>query len=179
MSNKHPFTFNQLKHHIATIKQFIQEFDQPMDDLSLALSCIGHAKMDLYVGQKSCTTIFEEILSCLKKEGILEQTNYKKWLQANDDYRQITLSDNSVWILRLGEDEKNYIHLHPGKKSPHTLRIKANTLKTAIAIMLHEKDNTDPVDLDTLNQLRSKYLDLSPVHRDITTAGLKQLREFL
>ncbi|RME86518.1 MAG: hypothetical protein D6785_03175, partial [Planctomycetota bacterium] len=79
-----------------------------------------------------------------------------------------TISDGSQWVLREGKEElissydlQTFVHIHPGRFSPHTFRIKVNTLKTALVyvfyLMTGEKEG-----LELFHFVR-KSLQLSPV----------------
>lgn len=102
-------------------------------DLPAALLKIGTSQMDMYTGSLMPETIFTEIGTQLAARDIYTAVAFAARVAAQDGYLDITLSDTSRWILRLSDDPVRYIHLHPGRYSPHTLRIKAAALKTAMA----------------------------------------------
>lgn len=89
--------------------------------------------MDMYTGVLAPEVIFEEIITRLMTQDIHLPDAFAAWVAAHDGYTEVTLSDTSRWVLRLSDDAERYIHLHPGRYSPHTLRIKAAALKTAMA----------------------------------------------
>ncbi|NML40924.1 hypothetical protein HHL17_27260 [Chitinophaga sp. G-6-1-13] len=102
-------------------------------DLPAALQKIGTSQMDMYTGALAPEVIFEEVIGQLTAQNILLPTAFAAWVATRDGYMEVTLSDTSCWILRLSDDAVRYIHLHPGRYSPHSLRIKAAALKTAMA----------------------------------------------
>ncbi len=80
------------------------------------------------------------------------------------NYYTISIADGSLWILRLGELENTYTHIHPGRYSPHTLRVKAGALKTAIATHVWmQMEGQHILTLQLLNQARKEVLNASPV----------------
>ena len=91
--------------------------------------------MDLYLGSLNPRQISNEIINKIKNFGLYTYIKYRKWLsEEGKQYKQIDLSDTSVWMLRFGNEKDRYIHIHPGRYSPNTMRVKAKTLKTAIAV---------------------------------------------
>ncbi|MBC9915238.1 hypothetical protein [Chitinophaga varians] len=102
-------------------------------DLPAALQKIGTSQMDMYTGALAVEVIFEEVTAQLTAQGIFLPAAFAAWVAARDGYVEVTLSDTSRWVLRLSDNPEQYIHLHPGRYSPHSLRIKAAALKTAMA----------------------------------------------
>jgi hypothetical protein len=165
-----PLTFNCWKHHAGFIKnqiEFYRDEKISVEKLQKTLLVIGESLMDLYVGELSPQKICDEIVSKLKTSGVLAFEPYKKWLfEKGNEYKLVEISDNSVWTLRLGNQEEKYVHIHPGRYSPVTIRVKALTLKTAIAVLIinYEKDFAF---MDTLkiNEVRKKILNSPPVKK--------------
>ncbi|SJZ70452.1 hypothetical protein SAMN04488128_1011276 [Chitinophaga eiseniae] len=89
--------------------------------------------MDMYTGSLSPETIFEEIITQLTARGLHLPKTFATAIKERHGYMEVTLADTSRWVLRLSDDPERYVHLHPGRYSPHTLRIKAAALKTAMA----------------------------------------------
>lgn len=171
----HNIQFNGLKHHIRAITGLIAACTVP--ELPLRLKVLGNSQMDLYLGALEEWEIGREVLGALDALDIHTELQYRQWLEQHHHYRSVTLSDGSVWILRLGNGSGKYIHLHPGRYSPGTIRVKAAVLKTAIAcwICLKNRLITEINDL-TLNRVRKDVLGLPPV-RSLTEshAVLKML----
>jgi hypothetical protein len=158
----HNIQFNGLKHHIRSITGLIAACDLP--ELPQRLKVLGNSQMDLYLGVLEEWEIGREVLQALDALHIHTEEEYRHWLEQHHHYRSITLSDASRWILRLGNGNDKYIHLHPGRYSPATVRVKAAVLKTAIALWIYMKNGliTEINDL-TLNQVRKDVLTLPPV----------------
>ncbi len=165
-----PITFNCWKHHAGFIKKQIEFYRNEkisVEELQKTLLVIGESQMDLYVGELSPQKICDEIVSELISVGVLAFEEYKKWLfEKGNKYKLIEISDNSVWTLRLGKQEERYVHIHPGRYSPVTLRVKALTLKTAIAVLIINYEKNIPI-IDTLkiNEIRKKILNSPPVKK--------------
>ena len=137
--------------------------------------------MDLYLGKFLAEEISNQIIKTLKREKIFSFEDYKKWLYKNGkEYQLITLKDKSIWILRLGEKEQRYIHIHPGRYSPHTIRVKATTLKSAIMILCIEQlGEIESINTESVNQIRKKYLNETPLKSLSKASGLVRLIDLL
>lgn len=117
----------------------------------------------MYTGSLSPEEIFTEIRMQLKDAGIEGRGGYEAWLAQRNHYATLVLSDTSKWILRLAADKAHYIHLHPGRYSPHTLRVKAAALKTALAWWVAKQHRTLTGNLlEDLNRVRNE-IRLSPL----------------
>ncbi|OMP79002.1 hypothetical protein [[Flexibacter] sp. ATCC 35208] len=150
--------FNALKHHRGYIHQQIA-LATP-DTLPELLKKLGNSQMDIYYGHLSQEGLFEEVLSHIP---VADEAAYLAWLQGA--YREIILSDTSKWILLEGNVPGQYIHIHPARYSPESMRVKATILKTAIACIVVHPGVTHP-DLNMVNHIRKTILGLSPV-RDL------------
>jgi hypothetical protein len=129
-------------------------------------------------GELTEAAIYQEVTVYLAELNALAEPAYRQFLLP-EQYKTIVLSDTSHWVLRLGEKETLHIHIHPGRYSPHTLRVKAATLKTAIALLIWQKDNPEAPDTVTLNYIRKDVLQLSPVRHLEEMRALSDLTELL
>jgi len=153
---------NALKHHIRAITRFIADCTVP--ELSQRLKVLGASQMDLYLGALEETDISREVLQALTTLNIHNEQQYRDWLEQHHHYRSLTLSDSSVWILRLGKEGNRYIHLHPGRHAPATIRVKAAVLKTAIATWVYLKNGLiSELNDGALNRVRKEVLELPPL----------------
>jgi hypothetical protein len=178
-SVKIPVKLNCWKHHLKFIKQQLsglKEDDDP-DKLRKPLLLIGASQMDLYYGEYTPLQISDLVISELNSKNIFDYLTYKIWLKkAGSEYRLITLPDNSIWTLRLGNESQRYVHVHPGRYSEHTRRVKATTLKTAICIFAWK--NIFPnivVDLSVVNKIRKELVYAPPLKSMEHNAGLNKL----
>lgn len=164
-----PVAFNRWKHHVGFIKNQIKSFCAVKiseEKLRNILLVIGESQMDIYLGKLSPQKICDEVVSKLKSAGVLAFEDYKKWLyEEGKEYKLIKISDDSIWTLRLGKQEKRYVHIHPGRYSPKTIRIKALTLKTAIAALIKYNTNIQLINTARINEVRIKILDSPPVKK--------------
>lgn len=176
-----PFLFNCIKHHARYIKSRIELLSKRIDLLAENLLIIGESQMDLYLGQLSPSEICAEVKEKLRQCDALDRSKYSQWLQTKGkDYKTITLSDTSAWTLRHAEDEQHYVHIHPARYSPHTIRVKALTLKTAIAVLVYsKKSKSSPLDLTVVNYVRKEILFESPVKSLKNSASLIKVMNLL
>ena len=89
------------------------------------------------------------------------------------EFRQIQLRDRSIWVLRSGENQERYLHIHPGRYSPNTIRVKAITLKTAILILsIKQLDEIERIDTQLVNDIRRIYLNEPLLKSFLKASGL-------
>jgi hypothetical protein len=174
-----PINLNCWKHHSGFIKKQIESVKEikDLDQLKVYLLKIGESQMDLYFGEYSPTKISEQILDYLHSKKIFSSSQYQDWLSKDGkEYRLVELKDRSIWTLRLGDDAERYVHIHPGRYSPNTVRVKATTLKTAIFLLCFEQlGEIKSFETETVNNVRKKYLDEPPLKSFSTASGLGRL----
>ncbi|GAA4408418.1 hypothetical protein GCM10023187_30240 [Nibrella viscosa] len=156
-------TFNTLKHYLPAIKALIAENQlTDSDHLRSALLPLGASQMDIYTGALDIEQIVDEVERWLRANGLSDQPAFAAWLTRQNGYGAVTLSDGSCWVLRLSLPPA-FVHLHPGRYSPHTFRAKANQLKTAIAALIISRQQNQPISLPEVNNVRTQILGLSPI----------------
>jgi hypothetical protein len=164
-----PVLFNPWKHHAGALRQriaaTIQAGAPALAELAAQLVVVGAELMDLYTGPLSPADIASRVLATLAADGRLEANAYADWLAAGGGYRVLTIAaDGSRWVLRLGETAGRYVHVHPGRWTPQTRRVKANVLKTAaLALAFAGIHGGDPHEVDLVNTVRRQYLGLPPL----------------
>jgi hypothetical protein len=155
--------FNAFKHHAGFTRQFVLAGDYPA--ILSGSKFIGNCQLDFYYGSLSVESITGDIVRFLSSIGVTDKNSYKEFLDNHGGYYAVELSDQSRWILRWGMTEERFIHLHPARKSPETLRMSGSALKTALAVVsllwAGKIENT----LDHVNAVRVAYLDLPPVKK--------------
>jgi hypothetical protein len=171
----HPVLLNTWKHHAGWIRWRIGEAvaagHEGVAALVPEIAVIGHRLMDLYTGSLTPAEIGEHVSQLLRDAARLEFEPLAAWLKEQDDFTLFELADGSKWTIRLGPAEGRYLHLHPGRWVPHTIRVHANTLKSAAMAHAHAKlTGREPTDLSVVNEARERYLGLLPV-RELTTEG--------
>jgi hypothetical protein len=167
-----PVLFNTWKHHAGAIRHRISEYvrrgELALPAMANELVVIGSKLMDLYVGRFSPAEVGQLVLEKLERAGRLEREPFSVWVESQGGYGMIELEDGSRWVLRVADEGDRYVHLHPGRWVPETRRVRANVLKTAVMTLAHVGVHEgDPFDRELVNQVRSRYLALSPVGRDL------------
>jgi hypothetical protein len=174
-----PITFNTHKHHFRFLLQRIGVWkNMDWEDVDQELLLIGENLLDFYTGDLTIDEICDECLHFFQTRNISNQDSFLNWLHPNE-YRKIKLNDSSEWVVKRSIDSERYIHIHPAKFSPHTIRVRAATLKTVIALMIKAGNYSGQMDENLLkvNQIRTKYLQLSPVKSLQRDKGILQLWE--
>jgi hypothetical protein len=172
-----PVLFNAWKHHAGALRCRIAEVGQAGPEALAALPAqllvMGTELMDLYVGPRLPADIAQQVLAILTAEGKLAPEVYRPWVEEAGGYRTLTFhEDRTVWVLRAA-DEERYVHLHPGRWTPDTRRVRANVLKTAVLVLAHVAVNGgDPRDVKLVNRLRTEHLDLPPMREILGEQGL-------
>lgn len=178
-----PFQFNPWKHHLMYIISNIQSVlnRECLDKLNNSILCIGESLTDLYTGKLSIQEIVSGINSELVYQSTFTEQAFTKWINNTDKlYRKVYLKDSSFWILKISDNLTNYIHIHPGKYSPNTLRVRSLTLKTAILTSAYLRIIKSPtITRDMINFVRKKYLDQPPIKSFSGEKGLGRVIELI
>jgi len=133
----------------------------------------------MYAGTLGTNAIFTEIRAQLQQAGVHTRSDYEAFLAQHNQYAMLELSDTSRWILRLAADKSCYIHLHPARYSPHTFRVKAAALKTALAWWIAKQRHVLTGDLlKDLNDLRHG-LRLSPLRNIAESSHILEIMSLL
>jgi len=146
------------------ISNYISSFDllrEKTGFLKQEINIIGNSQIDLYTGNISPFSIANQIIDFVKAQKADNESSWSYWLeQADTRYRTISISDDSTWILLPGKKKDRYVHIHPGRSSPHTVRVRSETLKCAIASLVfarhHDRNAEDP-DLINLVRMDMRY----------------------
>ena len=177
-----PFQFNPLKHHLSFIKDFIARrlSEDKAPDISLLikeLKHIGTSVMDVYTGSMTVKRIIDEAALFLKSDNLENETDFSLWTGKRfTDFRIIILSDSSKWMMKYQNNKNRYVHLFPARLSPHSFRVKANTLKSAILYnIIIGKDYVSRKDLNRARDL----LGLSPVKDPADAEAITEMIEIL
>jgi hypothetical protein len=177
-----PLIFNSLKHYLPAIKEYLEKNiskTQGTDIPALIkdLKHIGNSVMDIYKGNLFEKDIFNEVITFIQNENLGTREHFMKWAgEGYTDFRKILLSDGSVWVLKYLNQKSRFIHIFPAKSSPHTIRVKANTLKSAI--LYHVIAGNDYVTVENLNRVRI-ITGLSPVGEINKAAAVAEMIEIL
>jgi len=179
-----PVLLNGWKHHAGFLRQRIvlaaAGGEAGLEDLAGQLVVIGTALMDLYTGQLAPAEIGDRVLAALKVDNRLSLDAYRAWVQAAGGYQVLAFpEDASRWVLRLGDETGRYVHVHPGRWSPATLRVRANVLKTAVMLLAHAAAHGGSLDVARINRVRQRYLALSPIGALAGDQGLRGVIDLL
>lgn len=150
--------FNQLKHHLPSILDFIASHSV---DSEVNLSKLGDSLMDLYTGSLSLELIFEETVHYLRQQGVTSEEAYRVFLERHEGYATFQLSDTSKWVFLWGKEPEKYVHIHPARYSPHSIRTKSTTLKTAILLKIR---GVTALHTESINTVR-RSIGLSPIKK--------------
>jgi hypothetical protein len=177
----HPVLFNLWKHHAEALRQRIRDAaaggDEGLAALPDNLLVVGTELMDLYTGTLPPAEIGHVVLARLQADKRLEREVYGGWVEGNGGYQLVTAAvDASVWVLRYAAEDERYVHVHPGRWTPHTRRVRANVVKTAVMVLAHAGvHGGDPRDVKRINLVRQKYLGLAPIRELTPDQGLDVL----
>ena len=162
-----PIKLNCWKHHLLFIKEQLSNKNKinSNDELKKVLLLIGESQMDLYLGKLSPKQISLYILKELKRKDVFSAQKFLKWIiNKGENYRKILLLDKSIWILREGNEKERYIHIHPGRHSPLSIRVKSLTLKSAIAVIkTFGVERSKNLLLDDVNSTRKEIINQPPL----------------
>ena len=170
-----PISYNRLKHHMADVVEYLAEASSA--DILKLIESINHNNVDLYSGRYPVEVICRMIISELGKKGVLDKEAYNKWVISGGGYQEIILEDKSVWILSKGEDNTRYIHIHPAKYGPCSVRFKGATLKTVYHLKSSYQNIPVRPSLELINAARLQ-IGLSPVKRLVLKKGILKCWEF-
>jgi hypothetical protein len=181
-----PVLFNTFKHHAGAlrvrIRQAAQRGEQALVEMAQQTIVLGTTLMDLYTGALWPNQIAQKILAGLAAQDRLELPAYRTWLESQHGYAVVSFpEDRSNWVLRLGDESQRHVHVHPGRWSPATVRVRANVLKTAFLVLIYTGlHGGNPLDRELVDLVRTEYLDLPPLGRDLEgELGLGAIIEIL
>lgn len=175
-----PFQFNPLKHHLAFIRDFtvdaIEEKAAP-HEIGKLIRHIGSSVMDIYTGKLTTGQIILETGHLLNSMNLTEPEKLSEWTGTGiSDFRTIELSDKSLWTIKYHKSGGRYIHIFPARNGPYTIRVKANTLKSAILYIILA--GNDYITENVLNEARS-VARLSPIREIAETEAITGMIEIL
>lgn len=158
-------TLNAHKHHFQFLVNKIELWKKSdWQQVEPEILLMGENLLDFYTGNLSDEKIEYECFRYFFERGINDKNAFLKWLYPAD-YRKIILSDSSEWVIKPEYDTEKYIHIHPAKYSPNTIRVRATTLKTVVALMIENAAISAQINenLAMVNHIRAKKLQLSPI----------------
>ena len=168
-----PVMFNTYKHHAGSLRARLRTL--AIDDRAgfadavRAADVLGTRLMDLYTGNLTPRDLSVWVRDDLAATGRLDPEAFRAWIVGSEEYAVLTHPDDgSRWVLRTGDEAKRFVHLHPARWSPSSMRVKATVLKTAYAVLAFTRTHGgDPLDRAVIDEVRSTYLALPPLGRDL------------
>jgi len=163
------------------VRQAIADGPDGLRTLADELLVVGTKLMDLYHGPFSPREIADKVMAELGRAGRDSASEYRKWVEAAGGYQVIEFpEDTSRWVLRAGDDDR-FVHVHPARYSPFTIRVRATVLTTAvIALAYSGLHGGDPSTRTVVNAVRRDCLGLPPVGREPSVAeGIGAVIELL
>lgn len=160
-----PIQYNPYKHHFRFLLTELAVWQNSNWSVTeSAMLTIGNNLFDFYLGYLTPEQVCTANLNYFKTNNISTETDFYNWLDQSE-WKKITLHDESKWLIKRGNQAERYIHIHPAKFSQHTIRVRAATLKTVLALCVHKfpihKDME--INLQAVNQQRISFLKLSPI----------------
>ena len=167
--------FNPHKHHAGFLRNRVREAiaggQEGLRALADELIVVGTKLMDLYHGPFSPREIADKVMAELMAARRETPSGFREWVNAAGGYRVIEFSeDRSRWVLRADDDDR-FVHVHPARHSPFTIRVRATVLTSAVMVLaLSGINGGDPLSRTVVNAVRRDYLGLPPVGRDLSIA---------
>lgn len=161
-----PYLYQAWKHHLPFLKERLARavVTGPEEaGVPEGLKKMGDSVTDLYIGEEKVDEVLEGISEKLGKELLTAPEAYRKWLGAAG-YKNLILADGSEWVLKHAGERKHWLHFHPARRSPLSVRVRGKTLRTAFMVCLEaEQYGVDPMSKELLDRVRTNYMGLSPV----------------
>ena len=169
-----PLAFNPYKHHLGFLREKINVWQgKRWDEVFPEIQFIGNNLTDLYYGHLTVEEISNQFLEIIQQKNLHSSELLLHWLN-DSGYRKTALSDTSLWVIRNGENPFRYLHIHPAKYSPFTIRVKAPALKTVLALQVLKAELKTP-EVKEINRIRIEKLNLSPIKTLVKEKGLAKL----
>lgn len=171
-----PVRFNPFKHHRNYILRTLESVAPDM--ITSLLDPVCNNYIDIYTGTLTPAAIGSSVIDILKSNNVFQLADFTRWVASKNGYQQIQLKDRSEWVVRKSKDVERYIHIHPTRTGPFTIRFKGSTLKTAYLLKTGPTNLQETLSLENVNRMRMQ-IGLSPVKKlDRNTGILKCYEEF-
>ncbi len=177
-----PILLNPLKHHLGFIREFIyqkteKDADADQSNMIRELKHLGTSVMDVYNGSLQINEICCEVITFLEKKELFERKLFLEWTGKKlDDFKIISLSDESQWTLKYRESCQRFVHIFPARGSRFSFRVKSNTLKSAL--LYYILIGKDFITADDMNRVRP-LLGLSPIKDPVDAEAITEMIEIL
>ena len=157
-----PVRFNPFKHHRNYILGILETASR--EEIISMVDPVCNNYIDIYTGSITHEAIGNAIIGILKSKQVFLADDFTRWVDSTNGYRQIKLEDGSEWIVRKSKEADRYIHIHPTRTGPFTIRLKGSTLKTAYLLKVGFGISQEMLSLENVNRVRMQ-IGLSPVKK--------------
>lgn len=164
-----PVRFNPFKHHRNYIMKILESASPELIINLLDPVCNNY--IDIYSGTMTPEAIGNAVIDLLKSNQVFQANDFARWVDSKNGYRQIKLDDRSEWVVRKSVEAERYIHLHPARNGPYTIRFKGSTLKTAYLLKTGYTSLQEILSLENVNRAR-RQIGLSPVKKLDRSKGI-------
>jgi hypothetical protein len=164
-----PIRFNVFKHHRNYILETLNGASSEL--IFDLLDSICNNYIDIYTGMMSPEAIGNAIIAILKSKGTFLKDDFIRWVSLKKGYQQIRLDDQSLWVVRISNESDRYIHIHPARTGPLTLRFKGSTLKTAYKLKTSFEGHIETISMENVNLIRNQ-IGLSPIKKLERSKGI-------
>ncbi|MGV8090528.1 MAG: hypothetical protein AB2L24_01505 [Mangrovibacterium sp.] len=155
-----PVLFNPFKHHRNYIVYALRSLTS--ESVVNLLESVCNNYSDIYTGTMAPESIGEEVIEILRSKQVFQENDFTRWVSSQRGYRQIKLKDQSEWIVRKSDDPERYVHVHPARTGPFSVRFKGSTLKTIYMLQAESDGFQGLPSLKEVNRVRIKVA-LSPI----------------
>lgn len=157
-----PVRFNPFKHHRNYILEILGSTSSEM--IASLLDPVCNNYIDIYTGKMTPEAISKAVIGILKTNHVFYIDDFTRWVDSKNGYQEIKLEDQSEWVVRKSNEEERYIHLHPARTGPFSIRFKGSTLKTIYLLKIYFPKKKNSLSLEDVNRVRIQ-IGLSPVKR--------------
>lgn len=157
-----PVRFSPFKHHRNYILGILDNASPELVVSLLGPVCNNYT--DIYTGQLTPEAICSAIIDILKSKEVFSADDFTRWVDLKNGYQKVILEDQSEWIVRRSVEAERYIHIHPTRSGPLTMRLKGSTLKTAYLLKISMTVNEEILSLENVNRVRMQ-VGFSPVKK--------------
>lgn len=157
-----PLRFNPFKHHRNYLLSLLEKTDPEL--ITRLLHPICNNYVDLYTGEMSPEAISHAVTDFLRETQVLQENDFTRWVNLHNGYQQIKMEDQSVWVVRKSEQKDRYIHLHPSRTGPLSVRLKGSVFKTICQLKSCFPNHPPTFSLEQANLARQQ-VGLSPVKK--------------
>ena len=157
-----PVWFNPFKHHRNYIMGILEVASAEV--IISMLDPVCNNSNDIYTGTMTPAAICSSVIDILKSNNVFQVADFTRWVASKNGYQRIKLEDQSEWVVRRSSENERYIHIHPARTGPFTIRFKGSTVKTAYLLKTDPTNLQETLSLENVNRMRMQ-IGLSPVRK--------------